>query len=832
MRTPFITVLLLICFAFSNAQNDTIWFDGNWKKTTKEKAFFYRLPVKKEKKLYRINDFYIDGTRQMTGLSRYRDSVHLEGKAVWYDEKGEAINEQTYKDNILHGVSTFYRPWGSYGTRQEITYQNGKKKKEVFFDTDRNGIRFENYLEKERIVKSVFYGDEGELIGSFNAQEQEGEKVSYYSNPMKVKTVVEIRDGSYKYSYSFFPNGQARSTFDTIQLKKTFYNEQGGRIGELQYESKQNGLFYLEGELYEYNTDGRTIGRIIGYENGRQTSVKEFNNNGILKREDILENGRVVKTISYTDKGEELGVFTKKDDILNGTIREKNNDIITYKDNKAVQAVKHYHRSDKVFASLENSVITFYDSIGKSLGRLRVALQPGKYFPDLLENGSYNPAPVEGTLFRIDYQNRIALKARYKNSKKTEETTYNYRREIGSDEIKGFGETKAYNENEQLIKRITYYSNGRKQSEINYKPDSESTKTTGIFFDQAGKQTGEYNYETQTGVLYEFFSQSDDVEKIIQRENGEYVKQKTYQQVYNGVLRTYDIVLREDIEANGKAKFYARQGQLIAEATFINGKPTGTIYDFRSKEKMELKEGMRHGAYIKYESDETNVKEEGYYINDKKHGKFIEFVDGTKRVEENFNAGEKEGYTIYYDKKGEEASRLLYKNGAPYEGRQTSRYGDEKIYEKGTVVKEIKNKENLKTVTNYLSEQKSSTTVYDAKGNSLLSYEKADNRLHGKVVRFKNNKAEHTAIFSKGTLTTGTVWIKTDNGYRSEAYSQVNKDNNKTSIKTYNKEGELLFSGEINPALYTDYSERILDHKLGIKTYISDRDLFIEELGD
>lgn len=843
IKRLFITIALLLTYVtVSFAQQDTLWFDSGWKKTTKDNAHFYRLPVKKEKRRrYRINDFYIDGTKQMTGLSRYKDSVHLEGKAVWYDKNGKITQEKTYKDNVLHGVSILYKPRGPYGSFRETKYKNGKREKEVFFGVDRKGVRYENYMKEGRIFKSVYYDNEGKLIGSYhfnnNDDSGEGIQVSYYSDPMRVEKVKTIKDGYEVYSYSFYPNGQKRSSFDTDRKKETFYDEKGNVMGALQYEGKPERMLYLDGTRYEFYHDGRTVKKAETYEEGYQLNQKEYNTFGILICKEIFEDNEVVKTISYTDEGEKLGVLTKRDGILNGTIREKNNNIITYRNNEPVKAVVHYRNSDKVFASLENSVISYYDTIGNPLGKLRVKVERGKFFPNRLENGGYSPTPVEGTLFNVDYKNRISLKTQYKNGKKTEKASYKYRKEAGVEEEKCFKETEIYNESGSVIKRITYFSNGNKKIEKR-KPNAEENKD--VFFDKTGKQIAEYDYKTKTGTLYIYFPQSDAVQEISKKKNGDLLKRKRYQQVYDKALGGYKTVLREDIDINNEAKFYSRQGKLIAGVVFTNGKPTGTFYDFKSGKKAEMKNGVKHGAYIDYAGDEKTIRKQGYYVNGEKHGTFINFVYGIKQKEENFKYGKKEGYTIYYDKKGNEVSRLLYRNNKPYEGRKTLSFGNEKVYEEGAVIKEIRTTEikerdkyvTVKTVTEHLPGRKKNTTVYDPDGNTLLTYITVDNLLHGKVVQYEKNKPRYKSAFYEGELTKGTIWVKCDTRYRSEAYSRLHKKSNTVYVKTYNKDDQLLFSAEINPGLYKDYGERVLSYKLGMKTNINKRDLFITGFDD
>ena len=134
MKSFFTIALLLCCITIAKAQKDTLWLDKNWKETNKENASFYRNPIQKEGKLYRVNDFYIDGTLQMTGLSKYKDSIYLQ-QAFWYTKEGKLIKKMSFDDKQLKGISTYYTESKDKKTTiaiEEVTYENGKITKRIF----------------------------------------------------------------------------------------------------------------------------------------------------------------------------------------------------------------------------------------------------------------------------------------------------------------------------------------------------------------------------------------------------------------------------------------------------------------------------------------------------------------------------------------------------------------------------------------------------------------------------------------------------------------------------------------------------------------------------
>lgn len=109
---------LAIIFLFSSkilAQNDTIYFDQNWKNTNKETALYYRITPSKIKtknaigyklesidSVYIINDYYLKNDKlQFEGYSKDKDGKYLVGKAKWYDENNKLLDSRdfNYKTN-------------------------------------------------------------------------------------------------------------------------------------------------------------------------------------------------------------------------------------------------------------------------------------------------------------------------------------------------------------------------------------------------------------------------------------------------------------------------------------------------------------------------------------------------------------------------------------------------------------------------------------------------------------------------------------------------------------------------------------------------------------
>ncbi|MCW3072432.1 MAG: hypothetical protein JWO44_2322 [Bacteroidetes bacterium] len=100
-------ILFLMAPVLSFAQEDTLWFDKEWKPCkNKTKASFYRLPEKQQGG-YLIRDYYLEtNTVQMLGFSTTKEPLHLEGKCTYYSPDGKKEMEGYYKHDVKTGIWT------------------------------------------------------------------------------------------------------------------------------------------------------------------------------------------------------------------------------------------------------------------------------------------------------------------------------------------------------------------------------------------------------------------------------------------------------------------------------------------------------------------------------------------------------------------------------------------------------------------------------------------------------------------------------------------------------------------------------------------------------
>ena len=125
----FISQFLLLLSVTSFAQ-DTIYFDKDWKPSTKNNYSFYRpIPLKKVGDLVLLKDYYKNGTLQFQGYIYPNDENKYVGDVFWYDENGfdngfrQNLNKSSQKE------LTYYNPNGSVW--KKITYDKSGEKSKI-----------------------------------------------------------------------------------------------------------------------------------------------------------------------------------------------------------------------------------------------------------------------------------------------------------------------------------------------------------------------------------------------------------------------------------------------------------------------------------------------------------------------------------------------------------------------------------------------------------------------------------------------------------------------------------------------------------------------------
>ena len=135
MKKIFILTSILFFHSFFFFFLEHIYYDNDFKVTTKDKALYYRVaPIKELGEMILIQDFYINGTPQFEGHAFKNDENKYVGDIVWYDENGNDTTFRQYPNNTNQSTLIYYYPNGKI--RKIIQYKKGLKDTETVHHQD------------------------------------------------------------------------------------------------------------------------------------------------------------------------------------------------------------------------------------------------------------------------------------------------------------------------------------------------------------------------------------------------------------------------------------------------------------------------------------------------------------------------------------------------------------------------------------------------------------------------------------------------------------------------------------------------------------------------
>jgi len=119
----YVILLLIILPCIAIAQTDTIYFDAQWKKTTKDNASYYRTAQQQPDGKYYVQDHYLNGHLQMTYYYKdpNLDEAGKTGNFIYYDSLGYIAVKGEYFNNVRKGVWKYYYDNGT-NLRLETDY--------------------------------------------------------------------------------------------------------------------------------------------------------------------------------------------------------------------------------------------------------------------------------------------------------------------------------------------------------------------------------------------------------------------------------------------------------------------------------------------------------------------------------------------------------------------------------------------------------------------------------------------------------------------------------------------------------------------------------------
>lgn len=810
-----LTFILLFSMVNANAQNDTIFYNTKWAPTVKDSASFYRPPIQKEGDLFRVQDFYISGQLQMSGLSKNATKDIWQGVVAWYTEKGKVYQQGTYENHRLNGEFI------SYDDKQKLVanYENGYfmsgemispygagnwyQKKEgdslvqIFYGKHRDGIRYENYsTSKDGNYRSVYYDKGGKLIGERELLANgytKGVEVFYYYGPMRVKQIIYSPFGQELTRASYYENGQVRE--EVVQGKrwsKRFYSEAGELLGSMVYELDGRGLKPFDGKEIRFGygaagVNGTYSTGTVTYEDGIKTVETTYYPNGKLQSTTSFENSVKMLQISYDEKGKENARMVYKDYRPFDGTETQSGRRATYSNGELVKETTFYRNTDLPLKIASKTEEIYYDKKGNVLGRLSL----------LTENGYAKP--MDGDRYSLGYENgEVYSISTYTNGALTERTDFT-KKLVAKDQYNTFKKITAYDKNGfNKVKETKFYSYDTLQSEITFEGYKE---VNGVYYDNKGKQIGVYDYQKKEGTLYVFFSNSDDIELKETYKAGQLIASQLFIQSRNTDYRDIYPILVQEMDVDCCATFYTDEGKKIGELTYKNRLPwEGILYERNKRTQWILKEGKRNGAYKKMDYN-GSIIEQGQFKDDKEQGLFTYYTYTNEvKKKEYYKDGKLNGLSSFYNKQGALIAQMEYENGIPKNGTRlmdnySSYRSAKETYISGVITERVLNDRKGKRVTSFENGIESGTTEYYGDSETIkLKYRLKNSVLNGEVIRFdEKGKQQHKATLVNGVIESGTLWINSNDYDVQISHIELTKVGDELTAKVIGINGDILF---------------------------------------
>jgi len=226
---------------------------------------------------------------------------------------------------------------------------------------------------------------------------------------------------------------------------------------------------------------------------------------------------------------------------------------------------------------------------------------------------------------------------------------------------------------------ITYYENGNIDEEVNYKNDKMNGEAKS--YDENGKLNGRTIFKDDIKLEEEVHKENEILKNTFK--NGELVKQDIC--VLNGTLRERRILNGDEIEystfyPNGNVKqkilakdkiiikeqIYARNGNIMSNSFFSDGKPVTEYFEYYPDGKLFRKistiNKMLNGDSIEYYPS-GNIKEKVFFDDNKMNGEAIKYYEnGVVKEKAYFINDKQEKENFFYDEKGKLTKTEIYKN--------------------------------------------------------------------------------------------------------------------------------------------------------------------------
>jgi TonB family protein len=170
---------------------DTMYFDRNWEQAGPDEYYYYRYISMDTSGQFRfhVQDFFPDGTIQMTGTYKSIRPDNKDGRFIYYYENGNKQMECEYRNDKLHGILQEWYESGEKESYQEFREglpdgqyktwrEDGSMKLNArYYRGSKHGY-FQSFYPNGQMVRNDFYEYDELLEGQ--CYSPEGEEIEYF----------------------------------------------------------------------------------------------------------------------------------------------------------------------------------------------------------------------------------------------------------------------------------------------------------------------------------------------------------------------------------------------------------------------------------------------------------------------------------------------------------------------------------------------------------------------------------------------------------------------------------------------------------------------------
>ncbi|WP_300672333.1 hypothetical protein [Soonwooa sp.] len=279
-------LILSVLFSFLVfSQDKTLYFDGNWKETTKSKAYYYRkLPLPKLANLELLRDYYSDTDKlQMQGY--YADAVdqNYVGDIYWYSSDGTSYSSESYINKSKQKKLSYYFDNGNLW--KTIEYGDSLKHgKTIEYKIDgsilgeaiyKNGSLISGTIGNSSLPNTYYYRYNKKTKNNEHIDIQKSEeapqlttRITYWKNTLKTAVEYQVFDGKTISEKNYDENGNLLQSLDSLSY---YYPSRQLKNGRTYYYANtksyiENSPTFIEYKSFPFSeVETRNISHIIIY---------------------------------------------------------------------------------------------------------------------------------------------------------------------------------------------------------------------------------------------------------------------------------------------------------------------------------------------------------------------------------------------------------------------------------------------------------------------------------------------------------------------------------------------------------------------------------------